>query len=372
MTLGLLATSGKADATAEPKELDRLTAALERIRDNFVDTLDQSDLVDAAIKGMLGLLDTQSEYLDGKFFRDMQIVHGCRGGLGIESVVQNGALKVVASLDDSPAAKAGIRSNDIISHIDGISLQGLPSHRARDKLLCGPVNTKVSLTIIRSNPDKPIELTVVREVISVRSVRMRQDGDDIGYIRITSINETTMRALREAIRELFPPDKLKGYVLDLRNTPSGLLDVAVSLADEFLEIGEIVSIRGSNPEKVEHFNASPGDIVNGKPLVILINGGTASVAEMVAGALQDHKRATLVGSRTFGRGLVQTIIPLGGPNGALRLTTGRYITPAGRSFDGAGIVPDIEVLQDFPTNPQDDKALTVAHELLRGNSNPKG
>ena len=232
----------------------------------------------------------------------------------------------------------------------------------------GPVDTQVRLTIMRAGYDEPVELTAVRQITSMRSVRMRQEGEDIGYIRIATLNEVTMRTLGTAISELsskIPPDKVKGYVLDLRNTPSGLLDVAVSVADAFLEDGEIVSMRGRNPEQIERFSARPGDSINGKPLIVLINGGSAGGAEIVAGALQDHKRATVIGSRSFGRGSVQRILPLGAPHGWLRLTTGRYFTPAGHPIDAVGILPDIEVLQDFPQNPENDKALTIALDLLR-------
>ena len=362
----------RAQTTLESSQRDRLLAAFERIRADYVDELDQSELVTAAINGMISILDSQSVYLDRETFRDLQISRPL-AGLGVEIIMEKGSVRVVAPIDESPAAKAGVIVNDVITHIDDVPLQGLTAYQVVEKML-GLVNTKVRLTIMRDGYDKPIELTAVRQMMSMRSVRTRQDGEDIGYIRIAAFNEVTMRTFVTAISELssrIPPGKIKGYVLDLRNTPSGLLDVAVSVADEFLEDGEIVSVRGRNPEQVERFRARPGDSINGKPLIVLINGGSAGGAEIVAGALQDHKRATVIGSRSFGKGSVQSILPLGRGHGALRLTTGRYFTPVGRSIQAAGILPDIEVLQDFPQNPEHDKALTMAFDLLRGiASNP--
>jgi carboxyl-terminal processing protease len=363
----------RAATAVDYKQINRLGAAVDLIRTNYVDRLDLSDLVDAAIKGMVGLLDSPSNYFDEKTFREMTIqIVGELAGLGIEATMENGLVKVIAPIDESPAAKAGVIVNDIITHIDDVPLQGLTLDQAVEKTR-GPVNTRARLTIMRKGHDKPVELTVVREVIRVRSVRTRKEGEDIGYIRISWFNEQT-RSLGKAIDELssqIPADELKGYILDLRNNAGGLFDVVVSVADEFLDDGEIVSVRGRNPEQVERFNARPGDIIHGKPLVVLINGGSASGAEIVAGALQDHKRATVIGSRSFGKGSVQTIVPLGPGNGALRLTTGRYLTPAGRSIHAAGILPDIEVLQDLPQSPEHDKVLNIARDLLRGiTSNP--
>jgi carboxyl-terminal processing protease len=363
----------RAQAAVESSQRERLLAAFERIQSNYVEELDQSELVTAAINGMIGVLDSQSAYLDQKTFRDLQIVHGPPAGLGLDTIMEKGSVRVVAPIDDSPAGKAGIKVNDVITHIDGVPLQGLTIYQVVEKMR-GPVNSRVRLTIVRESYDKPVELTVVREIIRIPSVRMRQEGEDIGYIRIATFYDTTRRQLDTAISELsrqIPRGRLKGYVLDLRNTPSGLLDVAVSVADAFLEDGEIVSVRGRNPEQIERFNARPGDSINGKPLIVLINSGTAAGAEIVAGALQDHKRATVIGSRSFGKGSVPSIVPLGGGHGALRLTTGRYLTPAGRSIHAAGILPDIEVLEDFPQSPENDKALVMAFDLLRGiASNP--
>jgi carboxyl-terminal processing protease len=217
----------------------------------------------------------------------------------------------------------------------------------------GPVNTKIKLTIVRKGADKPIEVTIVRDIIRVKSVRSHPEGGDVGYIRVTQFNERTTDNLKQAINDLnsqLGADKIKGYVLDLRNNPGGLLDEAISVSETFLQKGEIVSTRGRNPEETQRFNARHGVMIKGKPLIVLINGGSASASEIVAGALQDQKRATLIGTRSFGKGSVQTIIPLGGGNGALRLTTARYYTPSGRSIQAQGITPDIEVLQDVPDN----------------------
>jgi carboxyl-terminal processing protease len=238
----------------------------------------------------------------------------------------------------------------------------------------GPVNTKIKLTIMRKGGDKPIDVTIVRDVIRVKSVRSHNEGDDVGYIRITQFNEQTTDGLKQAINDLngqLGSDKVKGYVIDLRNNPGGLLDQAISVSDTFLDKGEIVSTRGRNPEETQRFNARPGDLTKGKPLIVLVNGGSASASEIVAGALQDHKRATLVGTRSFGKGSVQTIIPLGAGNGALRLTTARYYTPSGRSIQAKGITPDIEVLQDVP---EDLKARTdtKGEASLRGHLKAEG
>jgi carboxyl-terminal processing protease len=365
IALALAAIQPTAPAAVESGQRDRLLAAFDRIRANYVDELDESELVTAAINGMTGVLDSESVYIDGKDFRNMQVIAHGVGGLGLEIIMDKGSIRVVTPFDESPAAKAGVMVNDVITHIDGVPLQGLNLYQVVEKM-AGPHNTSVRLTIMRAGNDKPVELTAVRQSTTARPVRMRQDSEDIGYIRIATLNEATMPGLATAIAKLqnqLPPDKIKGYVLDLRNSTGHLLDVAVSVADASLEDGEIVSVRGRDPER---FDAQPGDSINGKPLIVLINGGTAAGAEIVAGALQDHKRATVIGSRSFGRGSVPKILPLGQGNGALGLTTGRYFTPAGRSIDATGIQPDIQVFQDFPQSPENDKALTIAFNLLRG------
>jgi carboxyl-terminal processing protease len=260
-------------------------------------------------------------------------------------------------------------ANDIITKLDDEAVQGLTLNQAVDKMR-GPVNTKIKLTIMRKGSDKPIEVTIMRDIIRVKSVRSHAEGEDIGYIRITQFNEQTTDGLKDAINDLntqLGADKIKGYVIDLRNNPGGLLDQAISVADTFLDKGEIVSTRGRNPEETQRFNARPGDMTKGKPLIVLINGGSASASEIVAGALQDHKRATLIGTRSFGKGSVQTIIPLGAGNGALRLTTARYFTPSGRSIQAKGITPDIEVLQDEPADVKAaDADATKGEASLRG------
>jgi carboxyl-terminal processing protease len=344
--------------------------------------------------------------MDPKSFRDMQVqTRGEFGGLGIEVTMEDGLIKVVAPIDETPAAKAGVMANDIITQLDGEQVQGLTLNQAVEKMR-GPVNTKIKLTIMRKGQDKPIEVSITRDVIRVRSVRSQVEGDDVGYIRLTQFNEQTTDGLKKAISDISAKvsnDKLKGYILDLRNNPGGLLDQAISVSDAFLQKGEIVSTRGRNAEETQRFNARAGDLTNNKPVIVLINGGSASASEIVAGALQDHRRVTVLGTRSFGKGSVQTIIPLGSGNGALRLTTARYYTPSGRSIQAKGIVPDIEVLQDLPDDikaktdtstkgeaslrghlkgdagkeqtgsqsyvppdPKNDKALTMAEDLLRG------
>ena len=398
--------SAKAAAADTYRQLNLFGDVFERVRADYVEKPDDSKLIETAINGMLAGLDPHSSYMDPKSFRDMQVqTRGEFGGLGIEGTMEDGLIKVVSPIDDTPASKAGVMANDIITKLDDDQVQGLTLNQAVEKMR-GPVNTKIKLTIMRKGQDKPIEVSITRDVIRVRSVRSNTDGDDVGYIRLTQFNEQTTEGLKKAIADInakINKDKLKGYVLDLRNNPGGLLDQAISVSDAFLQKGEIVSTRGRNAEETQRFNARGGDLTKGKPVIILINGGSASASEIVAGALQDHKRATVVGTRSFGKGSVQTIIPLGSGNGALRLTTARYFTPSGRSIQAKGITPDIEVLQDLPDEikaktdtstkgeaslrghlkgdegteltgsqsyippeAKDDKALNTAYELLRG------
>jgi len=354
-----LGASANAAAADTYKQLNLFGDIFERVRAHYVEKPDDAKLIESAINGMLSGLDPHSSFMDAKSFRDMQVqTRGEFGGLGIEVTMEDGLIKVVAPIDDTPAAKAGVRAGDIITHLDDEAVQGLTLNQAVEKMR-GPVNTKINLRIMRKGSDKPIEISIVRDIIRVRSVRSRVEGDDVGYIRITQFSEQTTDGLKKAIEDIskqVPADKLRGYVLDLRNNPGGLLDQAISVSDTFLDRGEIVSTRGRDPDETQRFSARPGDMIKGKPLIVLINGGSASASEIVAGALQDHKRATLVGTRSFGKGSVQTIIPLGPGNGALRLTTARYFTPSGRSIQAKGIAPDIEVLQDVP---EDIKARTV-------------
>jgi carboxyl-terminal processing protease len=401
---GQLIAAAKASASSETySQLNLFGSVFERIRSGYVEKPDDARLVEGAINGMITALDPHSRYMNEKAWRDMQeTTHGEFGGLGIEVTMENGLVKVVAPMDDTPAAKAGIMSGDLITYINDEAVQGLTLEQAVGKMK-GPINTKTRLKIMRKGADQPIDVSVVREIIRVRPVTYRTDGGDIGYVRISSFNEQTTDGLRKAIGDIskqIPPDKLAGYVVDLRNNPGGLLDQAVSVTGTFMARGEVVSTRGRTPEETQRFAARTGDLTKGKPLVVLINGGSASASEIVAGALHDHKRATLIGTRSFGKGSVQTIIPLGAGKGALALTTARYFTPSGRSIQAKGITPDIEILQDVPDElkarsetkgeasmrghlsaegaeqtgsqsyvppaEKDDKALGAAYNLLRG------
>jgi carboxyl-terminal processing protease len=346
----LSGTSAVAASAETYRQLSLFGDVFEKVRTDYVEKPDEAKLIEAAVNGMLTSLDPHSSYMDSKSFRDMQVqTRGEFGGLGIEVTMEDGLIKVVTPIDDTPASKAGILTNDIITQIDEDQVQGLTLNQAVDKMR-GPVNSPVKLKISRKESKDPIEVTLNRDVIKIKPVRSRAEGGDVGYIRLTQFNEQTFDGLRAAIDKLnadIGADKLKGYVLDLRNNPGGLLDQAVMVSDAFLDRGEIVSTRGRNPDETQRFSAKSGDLTKGKPIVVLVNGGSASASEIVAGALQDHKRATVLGTRSFGKGSVQSIIPLGG-SGALRLTTARYYTPSGRSIQAKGIEPDQEVLQEVP------------------------
>src|SRR6266481_421832 len=360
----LMGSSARAATSDTYRQLNLFGDVFERVRSDYVEKPDDSKLVESAISGMLAGLDPHSSYMDAKSFRDMQVqTRGEFGGLGIEVTMEDGLIKVVSPIDDTPASKAGIMANDIITNLDDEAVQGLTLNQAVEKMR-GPVNTKIRLKIIRKGQDNPIDVTLVRDNIRVRSVRARTEGDDIGYIRITTFNEQTTEGLKREIGNLTTQlgDKLKGFVIDLRNNPGGLLEEAVTVSDTFLERGEIVSTRGRNAEETQRRAAHAGD---------LTKGGSASASEIVAGALQDHKRATLVGTRSFGKGSVQTIIPLGSGNGALRLTTARYFTPSGKSIQAKGIVPDIEVLQDVPDELK-SRTDTKGEASLRGHLKSEG
>jgi carboxyl-terminal processing protease len=318
---------------------------LERVRADYVDEVTDKDLIENAINGMLSQLDPHSSYMNAKAFRDMQVdTRGEFGGLGIEVTMENGVVKVVTPFDDSPAGKAGLQPNDLIIALDNEPVQGLTLAEAVDKMR-GKVGTPIKLTVKRGTKD-PFEVTLKRAVIKVKAVRYNLEGGDVGYIRLTQFTEQADSGIKDAVENLKKQagNKLRGFVLDLRNNPGGLLDQAVAVSDDFLERGEIVSTRARRPEDGSRFNAKPGDITGGLPLVVLINGGSASASEIVAGALQDHHRAVLLGTRSFGKGSVQTIIPVAG-GGAMRLTTARYYTPSGRSIQAKGIDPDIIVEQ---------------------------
>jgi len=349
----LLSTTSAVAASSETyRQLSLFGDVFEKVRTDYVERPEEAKLIESAINGMLTSLDPHSSFMDAKNFRDMQIqTRGEFGGLGIEVTMEEGLVKVVAPIDETPAARAGILANDVITQIDGEAVQGLTLNQAVDKMR-GPVNSSVKLTIQRKEKKEPLEVKLTRETIRIRPVRARTEGGDIGYLRITQFNEQTHEALRTAVDKIASEvgqDKLKGYVIDLRNNPGGLLDQAIMVSDAFLTRGEIVSTRGRNAEETQRSAAKnkAKDLVGGKPVVVLINGGSASASEIVAGALQDHKRATVMGTRSFGKGSVQTIIPLDG-NGALRLTVARYYTPSGRSIQAQGIEPDQEVLQEVP------------------------
>ncbi|MBI1868228.1 MAG: S41 family peptidase [Methylocystis sp.] len=333
------------------KNLSLFGDVFDKVRADYVERPDEQKLVESAINGMLAALDPHSSYLDAKGFKDMRTqTEGKFGGLGIEVTQEEGLVKVVTPIDDTPASRAGIMSGDLIGAIDDENVQGMTLNQAVDKMR-GAINTPVKLTILRGKAKDKIEVKLVRAEIHIKSVRSHQEGDDIGYIRISQFNEETAEGLKSAMQKFqqdISADRFKGYILDLRNNPGGLLDQSIQVVNSFIDHGEIVSTRGRSAEETQRYNARPGDISHGKPVVVLINGGSASASEIVAGALQDHKRATVLGTRSFGKGSVQTIIPLGGVNGALRLTTARYYTPSGRSIQAKGIDPDITILQDVP------------------------
>ena len=379
------------------KLLNMFGDAFEQVRSHYVEKPNDGKLVQTAINGMLADLE-DSYFIDPQALARSDACTGPRcatafGNIGVAYTIQEGLATVVTAIDDTPAAKAGVMTGDIIARIDDEQVQGLTYAQFGTKLV-GDVGSTVKLTIARAGRDKPIELSVVRDNTTRGSVRGRGEGGDIGYIRIIQFNEATAEQLKKAIDDIaaqIPPEKLKGYVIDLRNNPGGTLDGAIAAADGFLDDGEIVSIRHRASDKVERFRAKAGDLANGKPIVVLINGGSAAKAEIVAGALKDNHRATVVGTRSFGEGWDSTTVPLGPNKGALRLATGHYITPSGRLIQSNGIVPDVEAPQDvpdalkvkptaktkdkdqpvlqsyIPPDPSADKALTAAYALLRKN-----
>jgi carboxyl-terminal processing protease len=370
-TMVSLARSQSASAANSEiyRQLDLFGEVLERVRSDYVEKPEDAKLIEAAINGMLTALDPHSAYLNPKHFRDMQVqTRGEFGGLGIEVTMENGVVKVVSPIEDTPASRAGLMSGDLITHLDKEQILGLTLQEAVEKMR-GPVNSPITLTIVRKGVDDPFDVKVVRDVIHINPVKYNVEGDDIGYIRITTFNEQTTANLQKAIddvkKQIGP--KLKGYIVDLRNNPGGLLDQAISVSDTFLDQGAIVLTRGRNLEETQRSNARPGDLADGKQLVVLINGGSASASEIVAGALQDHHRATIIGTRSFGKGSVQTIIPLGS-NGALRLTTARYYTPSGRSIQAKGIEPEAVVEEELP----DDLKQKAEAQSTRGEANLRG
>ena len=367
-------SSAKAAVADAYRQLSLFSDVFERVRSDYVDKPDDGKLIESAINGMLAGLDPHSSYMDAKTFRDLQMeTRGEFGGLGIEVTMEDGLIKVVSPIDDTPAAKAGVMANDIITHINDEPALGLTLGQAVDRMR-GPRDTKIKLKIMRKGDDKPIEVSVTRDLVRVLSVRSHLEDGDVGYIRITQFNGQTASGLKNAISTLTTQnrDKLKGFIVDLRNNPGGLVEQAVAVSNAFLRRGEIVSTRGRHWDDNQRFTAqADGDLSKGRPVIVLINGGSASASEIVAGALQDHKRATIVGTRSFGKGSVQTIIPLGSGNGALRLTTARYFTPSGKSIQAKGIVPDIEVLQDVPEELK-SRTDTKGEASLRGHLKSEG
>jgi len=343
-----------------------LGETIEKIKSDYVDDVKNKELVESAIDGMLSSLDPHSSFLNAESLKQMKIqTKGAFGGLGIEVTMENGFVKVISPIDDTPAYKAGIKAGDYITHLDGKSVIGLNLNEAVDKMR-GPAGTKLKLTIGRSNQEA-FDVTIKRDIIKISSVKSKLE-EDVGYIRITTFSEQTSKSTKDAIKKLKKEKNLRGYVLDLRNNPGGLLDQAVSVSDLFLEKGEIVSTRGKNSKNPEMYKAKSGDIIDGKPLVVIINGGSASASEIVAGALQDHKRAILLGTRSFGKGSVQTIIPVK-PYGALRMTTAKYFTPSGRSIQKTGIEPDI-VVEERELKKADNKKISREEDLKGALKNP--
>lgn len=339
-------TAQETDSTTTYEKLELFGNVFERVRAQYVEEVDDQKLIDAAINGMLSSLDPHSSYLPPKSYEDMQVqTKGEFGGLGIEVTMESGVVKVVAPIDDTPAAKAGVEAGDYITALDGEPVLGLTLSEAVEQMR-GKVGEDIVITVVREGREEPFDITITRDIIKIRAARARAEGD-VGVVRITTFNEQTYDNLASGIEEVkkeIGEDKVKGYVIDLRNNPGGLLNQAISVSDAFLEKGEIVSTRGRDPKDSDRYNAEPGDLTGGKPLVVLINGGSASASEIVAGALQDHHRAIILGEKSFGKGSVQSIMAVSGES-AIRLTTARYYTPSGRSIQALGIEPDILVSQ---------------------------
>lgn len=360
--------SAQAGSNGIYRHLDLFGDVLERVRNDYVEKPNDKKLIESAINGMLTSLDPHSAYLSPESLNDMQVqTRGEFGGLGIEVRMENNLVKVISPIDDTPAAKAGILPGDYISQLDGEQVEGLTLREAVDRMR-GPVGSDIVITVIRKNVKEPFDITIKRAIIQINKVSHRIEGKDIGYIRLPSFHERTASGLEEAVKKIraeINDQKLKGYIIDLRNNPGGLLEQAIKVSDAFLNEGAIVITRGRNLEETQRATARRGDITNGKKVVILINGGSASASEIVAGALLDHKRATLVGSRSFGKGSVQTIIPLGS-NGAIRLTTALYYTPSITSIQAKGIVPNVVVAQELPEEFKGKPIKTKGEASLRG------
>ncbi|MGR3815106.1 MAG: S41 family peptidase [Cognatishimia activa] len=367
---GPLLAQDSADNASVYEQLDLFGDIFERIRSQYVEEVDEGDLIEAAINGMLTSLDPHSSYLSPDDAAQMRLqTRGEFGGLGIEVTQEEGFVKVVSPIDGTPASEAGIEAGDFITHVDGESVLGLTLDEAVD-MMRGPVGSEIIITIAREGETEPFDVSIIRDTIKLTAVRSRTEGDSI-VLRVTTFNDQTTPNLEEGIAEQIDAaggiDNINGLVLDLRNNPGGLLTQAIRVSDAFLEKGEIVSTRGRFVEDGERFNATPGDLMQGKPIVVLINGGSASASEIVAGALKDHRRAIVVGTKSFGKGSVQTVMPLRG-EGAMRLTTARYYTPSGRSIQALGVSPDIIVEQPRrqPQTEEEEERRTRSEADLRG------
>ena len=365
------AKNGSEDKNRVYEQLNLFGEVFDRIRSGYVEDVNSSDLISAAIRGMLTSLDPHSGYMPPESFQDMQVdTRGAFGGLGIEVTQEDGFVKVVSPMDGTPASEAGIQSGDFITHVDGEAILGLTLSEAVDKMR-GPVGSEVSLTIVRNLDEEPFDIVIIRDVIKLTAARVRVE-DDVIIVRVTTFNEQTTpnikKGIKEKIDELSGKDNVSGFIIDLRNNPGGLLSEAISVSDMFLNQGEIVSTRGRNNGQSKRYSASKGDLAENKPIIVLINGGSASASEIVAGALQDHKRAVILGTKSFGKGSVQSVIPLG-ENGAMRLTTARYYTPSGRSIQALGVVPDI-IVEQLPRlnkeKEEDEPSTRVTEADLRG------
>ena len=365
------AKNGSEDKNRVYEQLNLFGEVFDRIRSGYVEDVNSSDLISAAIRGMLTSLDPHSGYMPPESFQDMQVdTRGAFGGLGIEVTQEDGFVKVVSPMDGTPASEAGIQSGDFITHVDGEAILGLTLSEAVDKMR-GPVGSEVSLTVVRNLDEEPFDVVIIRDVIKLTAARVRVE-DDVIIVRVTTFNEQTTpnikKGIKEKIDELSGKDNVSGFIIDLRNNPGGLLSEAISVSDMFLNQGEIVSTRGRNNGQSKRYSASKGDLAENKPIIVLINGGSASASEIVAGALQDHKRAVILGTKSFGKGSVQSVIPLG-ENGAMRLTTARYYTPSGRSIQALGVVPDI-IVEQLPRlnkeKEEDEPSTRVTEADLRG------
>jgi carboxyl-terminal processing protease len=346
------------------KQLNLFGDVFQRVQEQYVEEITDKELIESAISGMLQSLDPHSSYLSPESYKDMQVkTKGAFGVLGIEITMEDGFVKVVSPIDDTPAANAGMKSGDLIIGIDGESIKGLTINEAVSKLR-GPIKSKVTITVVREDKD-PFEIEIIRDIIKIRSVK-HEIINNIGYVRLTTFSDTTTSGMEKSVKEIKKElgDKFQGLILDLRNNPGGLLNQSISVTDSFLNQGEIVSTQGRKSDDTSRIFAKKGDIIDGKPLIVLINSGSASASEIVAGALKDHARAIIVGTRSFGKGSVQSIIPLAG-NGAMRLTTARYYTPSGVSIQAKGIEPDIKVEAGI-TELKKEKIENRREENLRG------